>query len=135
MNNNKVEFIAPAGTAQVHPAITIFITISIGNRALVLHTQVRRFNQLVSILIKRVGPEPMLKGSKHHRRLFELYPGFFKVLLQYIVVAVEITLLAFEYLRKMSIVCYIYINAVIIYRVCDKPVIGRCFILLFYNAS
>src|SRR5207247_4372688 len=63
-----------ARPGEVAPAIAVLVMIAVGDRALMLHPQVRRLDQLVAVLIPGVGPEPALEALEHRLRLLELDP-------------------------------------------------------------
>ena len=135
MYDNKIEFQSPSATAKISSTIAIFKTIAISNRALVFHPQVRGFDKLVSILIKRILTKPVLKSCKHQRGLLKLKFRFVQVLLKYVIITIKPSFFTIINFGEMSIISYIYIYSVIVNRICHKPVVCFCFIFLFYHTS
>src|SRR5690349_3196444 len=108
MNNDEIKLCSPACTAQISSFITIHVFVTVSNCTLVLHAKMVTFNQLVSIFIKRIGAKPVFKCTKHWLNLFKLFFCFIKIVVEYIIVQIELTLFALQCISEMNILAYIH---------------------------
>src|SRR5690606_1904050 len=75
----------------------------------------------VSIFVKWIGTQPILKCLQHFGRLPELLLGFIQVVGQHIIIAIQRSFLSLIYLGEMSIVRYIEVDAIAVDGIGHKP--------------
>ncbi len=97
-----------------------------------LHTGIVYFYQLVTILIKRIRPKPILKGIQHIMHFFRhILFGFFQVIIQHPIIEIKIAFYTRMYLFKILVMPDIRNDRIITYRVFNTPFITRSTILMF----
>src|SRR5690606_11021395 len=124
MNDNKVPFQPPSRTRAIPAQVAVLIAISISHRTLMLHTQVRRIHQLITILVKGVGAKPMLEGPQHRLHITgEMHLSFFQVFAEHPIIDIEYTLLTLQRIGEMYIVTYIERHRIIINGLLYQPIV------------
>src|SRR3569833_2701450 len=97
--------------------------ITISRTALVLHTQVVRFHQLITIFIEWIWPEPVFKGSQHAFGIrYPLLFGFRQVITEWPEIHGQLPFLAFEVFCKMAIIPNVSLDIIVVDRVRHKPI-------------
>ena len=94
------------------------------------HAQVRRIHQFIAVFVERVGAEPVFKGLHHPGRVFELFPGFLQVLLQYPIIHVQLSVLTGVYFTEVNIFSDIGNDVVVIDGIGNRPVVRSRAILV-----
>src|SRR5688572_10762480 len=72
MHDDEVPLEATARGRQIAPAIAVPEPVAVGDRALMLHAEMRRLDQLEAVLVERIGSEPVLEARHHRNGLLEL---------------------------------------------------------------
>jgi len=93
-----------------------------------LHPRIRNRHQLVAVFIKRIFPKPVLKRIQHAGHFLELLLRGFFLMRQDPIVDIQHAAFALVLLSKVYVVADVYVDAVVVDRVHDFPVIG--FLLL-----
>ena len=91
---------------------------------MVFHTQVRRFDEFITVFIKRVGAIPIFKTMDHWFYLFKLFFCFFEVIIQYPESQVEYTFFTLERIVPVYIFTDVWNDVVVVDRVGDLPTIS-----------
>ena len=55
VDDDEIPFQAPAGAGEVAAEVAVLEPVAVGDVALVLHSQVGRFDQLIAVFVERVG--------------------------------------------------------------------------------
>src|SRR5690625_7538418 len=80
MYDDEVKHEAPSTGTQITTQVSFHIFISIGHTTLMFHPQIRDFDQLISIVIKRVRTKLILKSLQHPQRMPKMVLDFFKMI-------------------------------------------------------
>ncbi len=121
MDDDEIPFQSPACSRKIFSFITILVSIAIGYRTLMLHSEIWNLDKLVTIFIKRIGSEPIFKGFQHHLNLLELLFCFFKIIRQYIEVHVKNSFCPMQGVSKVNIISNVHIYAVIVNWILYQP--------------
>src|SRR5690625_6586595 len=78
MYDDEVKHEAPSTGTQITTQVSFHIFISIGHTTLMFHPQIRDFDQLISIFIKRVRTKPIFKSLQHPQRIPKMVLGLIK---------------------------------------------------------
>src|SRR5690606_37306996 len=121
--NDKVELHAPATTAEIHFHISVFESVAVGYRTLVLHSEVRNMHQFVSISVNRIRPKPMFKrGQRSVRFERKMIFGLRKITTQHIVITGERAILTGKGIGEMNVISDVDIDAVVVDGIPNHPV-------------
>ena len=121
VNDDEVELRADADARPVAAEVTVLEAVAVSHGALVFHAGVRRFDQLVAVLLKRVFTEIVLVSLDHALGLGELLLGLGEVLGQ----SVEVHRQVAEAVFEMDVVADVQRDAVVVDRVLHQPVPAR----------
>ena len=75
VHDDEVPLQPEPGAGEVAPQIAVQVMVTVGDGALVLHTEVWRLDQLVAVGVPGIRPEPKLEAPQHRDDLFELAPS------------------------------------------------------------
>jgi hypothetical protein len=72
VDDDEIPVVSLSGAREVSAEVTVHVVIAVGDGALVLHAEVRGLDQLVAVVIPRVGSKPSLEAAQHRFDLREL---------------------------------------------------------------
>ncbi len=104
--------------------VSILVVIAVSDRALVLHSQVRRLDELVTILVPRERTEPVLEALQHRLHLLELFLRCIGVIVDRPEVEAEVAALSLIYVAEMRVMTRVHRDVVVVDRVFHKPLVG-----------
>ena len=95
--------------------------VPISYTTLVFHSIVWCFHQLISIIVERIGSKVMFIALQHGLNLFKLLPGNFKIIIQYVIIKVQFSILTRIMIFQMGEMADIYSYIIVINRVANLP--------------
>jgi len=95
--------------------------VTVRDRALMLHAQVRSLDELVSVLVPRKRPEPALEALKHRLHLLELLAGGVGMVVERIKVERQFAALALIGIAEMRVVRSVDGDVVVVDWIADEP--------------
>ena len=104
--------------------VSVQVAIAVGDRALVLHAEVRSLDELVAILVPRERTEPALEALQHRLDLLKLLRGGVEVIVERIEVERQLSLLSFVDVAEMRVMARVHRDVVVVDRVDDEPFVG-----------
>src|SRR5262245_35072896 len=113
VNDDVVEFGRDANTREILSHKTVLKPIAVGDGALVLHPDVWRLDQFVTVSLERVFAKIMLVSREHSPSLLKLLFRLLEVLRQSVKIHVEIA----EPFRPVFVCADIDRYAVVVYRI------------------
>ena len=79
-----------------------------------LHAEIRNFDQLISIFIKRIRAKPIFKRAYRPVSIYKMFTRFFIMIFQYIKIKIQYALFPLNRIGPMRITTDVNIDAIII---------------------
>src|SRR4051794_20660749 len=99
--------------------------IPVGDRALVLHAEVRRLDELVPVFIPREWAKPCLEALEHWLYLLELLARGLDVVVEWPEVERQVSFLPLVHVTEMRVPARIDGDVVVVDWIADEPFVGR----------
>src|ERR1035437_921928 len=99
---------------EIATEIAVVVMVSIGDGALVLHAEMRRLDEFVTVLVPRERAEPVLEAGYHRLRLLELLGRDVAMVRERPVVHRQLASLAAEAVRDVRVRGRVHADAVVV---------------------